>query len=761
MTELLRGMESMLSVRGGRRSCRGVRTRQARRCGLAIAACVPLSLNPLGAVAQTQGESDAPAQGPMIEQIIVTAQKRSENLQEVPISINAITADAAAAAGVENTLDLGSLTSGLVITNVVAVPAIFIRGIGTPNTFAGEEASNAIYVDGVYYASAAASAFSLNSIERIEVLKGPQGTLFGRNSTGGLVHIITRDPTHDPTLRATASYGNYDAARSSLYGSLGLSETVAADIAVSYADQGEGFGFNRLLNEEIYKSEELALRSKVLWEPSSSTRVVASADYSDSSSTMATPRSIIPGAVALNGATYLGDPFDVLNDRPGQGISTRNKGLAARLEQDVGSLQFVSQSAYREYNYYGGFDQDATAAPLVSVSYDQVADQFTQELQLQGQGAYDWIVGLFYLDSMEGVEPLGITGATQAPLGGFNNLYSKLDTQSYAAYAQVTAPLQERTNVTVGLRYTEDEKHLKGRNETGAAVNPVRNVTDKEASWSELTWRLALDHRLGDDMLVYGSWNRGFKSGGFAVANLNNPPIDPETLDAYEIGLKSELFDGRLRANLAGFYYSYSDIQLSQVIVGTSLVVNAAEATSYGAEADFVFVPTRNLALRANLSVIEAEYDKFPNAPAALPNPVSSVPPGYTCLPPFSPNPGGNKTCTINDASGNRMIRSPETTLSAGVNYTIPTAGGNFNADLSYYYNSGYFYEADNRLRQPAYGLVNAQLSWTAPDERYAIRLWGKNLADEVYYGNISSSLGDNGTWAPPRTYGVTLEMNL
>lgn len=750
----------MSSMREAPLFVRGATAGRAPGWHLAISAWAPLSLAAFGASAQSPSASEA-VPAPMIEQVIVTAQKRSQDLQDVPISINAITADKISAAGVENTLDLGSLTSGLVITNVVAVPAIFIRGIGTPNTFAGEESSNAVYVDGVYHASAAASAFSLNSIERIEVLKGPQGTLFGRNSTGGLVHIITRDPTHEPTLRASASYGNFDAVRGSLYGSAGLSETVAADIAVTYADQGEGFGVNRLLNEEIYKSEELALRSKFIWEPSQSTRAVLSADYSDSTSSMATPRSIIPGAVALNGATYTGDRFDVLNDRPGQGISTRNKGVAARLEQDVAGLQFVSQSAYREYNYYGGFDQDATAAPLVNVSYDQVADQLTQEFQLQADGRYDWIVGLFYLDSMEGVEPLAITGSTQAALGGFNDLYSHLDTTSYAAYAQITAPVFERTNFTAGLRYTEDEKRLRGRNETGAPVNPVRNVTDKEASWSELTWRLALDHSLGDDVLVYGSWNRGFKSGGFAVANLNNPPIDPETLDAYEVGLKSEMFDGRLRANFAGFYYSYSDIQLSQVIVGTSLIVNAAEATSYGAEADLVFAPTRHLALRANISLIEAEYDDFPNAPAALPNPVSSVPPGYTCLPPFSPNPGGNKTCTIDDASGHRMIRSPKTTLSAGVSYTVPTAGGDINADVNYYYNSGFFYEADNRLRQPAYSLVSAQLSWMAPDERYAIRLWGRNLTDESYYGNISASLGDNGTWAPPRTYGVTVEVNL
>jgi len=709
------------------------------------------------------GAQTPPAGSAVIEQVIVTAQKRAENLQDVPISINAISADTVAASGVDSTLGIATLTSGVVITDVVASPAIFIRGIGTPNTFAGEESSNSLYVDGVYYASIAGSVFSLNNIERIEVLKGPQGTLFGRNATGGLIHIITRDPTHDPSLHATVGYGNYESVRSSVYGSAGLSDTVAADISVNYGDQGKGYGRNLLLGNDLYKAEEIALRSKVLWEPGDLTRVVLSADYSDSTSTLSTPRSIIPGAIAFNGARYTGNPYNVLNDRPNQGITTRIKGASVRVEQEIAALNFTSLSAYRESTYAGGFDQDATATPLVLILYDQPARQLSQEFQLQSpaSSSIDWIVGAFYLNAKEGVEPLGVTGLSQAAVGGFNDLYSHLEATSLAGYAQATVPVGARSNVTVGLRYTDDKKQLKGQNVTGAAVNPIRNVTDTEASWGKLTWRLALDHTITDDLLVYGSWNRGFKSGGYAVANLTNPPINPETLDAYEVGLKSELFDGRLRANFAGFYYGYSDIQLSQVIIGTSVIVNAAEATSYGIEGDLLFVPVTDLHLRANVSLIDAKYDKFPNAPAALPNPVTVVPPGYTCLPPLPVTAGGNKTCTIANAEGNTMIRSPRTTVSVGANYTIAVPNGKVNADLSYYYNSGYFYEADNRLRQPSYGLVNAQLSWLSPDERYAVRLWGRNLSDEVYYTNISSSIGDNGTWAAPRTYGVTFEVKL
>lgn len=721
-------------------------------CALSLALC-----------AGHAGAETEPATSPVIEQVIVTAQKRAENLQDVPIAINAITADTVAASGVDSTLGLATLTSGVVITDVVASPAIFIRGIGTPNTFAGEESSNSLYVDGVYYASIAGSVFSLNNIERIEILKGPQGTLFGRNATGGLIHIITRDPSHDPSLHTTVGYGNYESFRGSLYGTTGLSDTVAADISVNYGDQGRGYGTNLLRRDDIYQAEEIALRSKVLWEPGELTRVILSADYSDSTSTLSTPRSIIPGAIAFNGARYTGDPFDVLNDRPDVGITTRIKGASLRVEQEIATLQTASLTAYRESTYAGGFDQDATATPLVLISYDQPASQFSQEFQVQAptSSPVDWIVGAYYLHSKEGVEPLGVSGSSQAALGGFNNLYSHLQTTSLAGYAQATVPIGASSNVTAGVRYTDDKKELKGQNVTGAAVNPIRNVTDTDASWGELTWRLALDHNITDDVLAYGSWSRGFKSGGFAVANLTNPPIDPETLDAYEVGLKSELFDGRLRANFAGFYYSYSDIQLSQVIVGTSLIVNAAEATSYGIEGDFQFVPMTDLELRANVSLIDAEYDRFPNAPAALPNPVTVVPPGYTCLPPLPVTAGGNKTCTIADASGHRMIRSPKTTVSAGANYTIPLTNGKLNGDISYYYNSGYFYEADNRLRQPAYSLVNAQLSWLSPYERYAVRLWGRNLTDEVYYTNISSSIGDNGTWAAPRTYGVTLEVKL
>lgn len=706
----------------------------------------------------------ADRQGSVIEQVIVTAQKRAENLQDVPISINAISADVVAASGVHGTTGIASLTSGVVITDVTGAPSVTIRGIGTQNTFAGEESSNSMYVDGVYYSSISASAFSLASLERIEILKGPQGTLFGRNATGGLIHIITRDPTHDPTLEMSLGYGNYDTSSASLYGSAGLSDSIAADLSVNYLTQGDGYGVNLSTGEDTYRlKKDIAVRSKLLWDLSDDTRAIVAADYSDSDSTLASPRSIIPGAVALDGGTYVGDRFDVRNEQRGHGFATKNKGASLRLDHSFSSMSFTSLTAYREFERLGTFDQDGSAAGLINVSYDQSADQTTQEFQLQSvaDDKLNWIVGAFYLDSTEGVHPLGLTGLTQAAAGGFSNLFSELETQSVAGYAQTTLDVASDTSVTAGVRYTRDEKAIVGRNVTGAPVNPIRNVTDAERNWSELTYRLAVDHALTDDVMAYASWNRGFKSGGFNGSNLTNPPIDPETLDAYEIGLKSELFDHTVRANLSTFYYDYAGVQLSQVVVGTQLIVNAARATSYGLEGDFIFSPMDNLDIRANFSLVHGEYDDFPNAPAALANPVTVVPPGYACPATLPTSAGGNTRCIIADASGHRMIQTPERTLSLGANYTIPSAVGNFNADLSYYYNSGYFYEVDNRVSQPSYRLVNAQLSWTSSDDRYAVRLWGKNLSDEEYYTNISTSVGDNGTWAAPRTYGISFDVKL
>ncbi|MBL8268064.1 TonB-dependent receptor [Steroidobacter sp.] len=700
--------------------------------------------------AQTAEQS----QGSGLEEVVVTAQRRSENLQSVPIAVTALTADMLEKQGIGRSLDITNVTPGLVITPAVTAPQIYIRGVGTLNAAPGEESSNAVYVDGVYLAALPSAIFSFNNIERIEVLKGPQGTLFGRNATGGLIQVVTRDPSFDNTYKVDLSYGNYQTTAASAYISGGLSDNVALDLAGSFSDQGEGFGVNRFNGREVGKTRDKSVRSKLLWNVSEDTVIRFAADYSEAATSAGPARSVIPGSVALGGQQFLGDPQD-LNFNLHPWAETSGGGASLRIEHDWSWAKLLSISAYREGTFDVDSDQDSTALAIVNAQVRTDFSQLTQELQLQSNqdGRLQWIAGLFYLASETNQTPFGLSGASQAAVGGFTNRFASQDTDSYAVFAQSNYSFTDSTRLTTGVRFSKDERGITGRDETGIGT---RNVVDRETSFDSTTWRLALDQKLSDDVMVYGSYSRGFKSGIYNLLAPTAPPVRPEQLDAFEVGLKSELFDRTVRANLSSFYYQYSDIQLSQQVPGGVFLLNAAEATMYGLDAELLAEPFDGLTLRGGLNLLHAEYDSFPGAPYTLPSPATCAtnPPSLLA----GPRTGGNTTCATN-AAGNDMVRAPKWTLNFSADYRWLTSIGAFSASANYYYNDGYFPDPDNRIHVPSYSLVNAEVGWWSESERFGVRLWARNLLDKEYYSNIVTSTGDNGTAGLPRMYGITLSV--
>ena len=697
-----------------------------------------------GALAQAERQAFA------LEEIIVTAQKREENIQEVPISINVMTADMALRSGIKSTEDLQFTAPALNLTRVTQAPVIYIRGVGTLNSTTGEEGSNPVYVDGFYNPSLAGSVFSFNSIERIEVLKGPQGTLFGRNATGGAVNVITRTPTGEPEFTASLGYANYDTVESSAYMASGLTDTLAADMALYHRKQNEGWGTNLTTGNEVHRSEETAVRTKFVWRPSDQTEVIAGADFSEQESDYGIAWQTAPGHIALMTPAllpapegYTGDPHDVhLNVEP-YGL-TEQWGVNLRIQHDYSVVRGISMSSYRDVDADYDFDQDASSLPLVDAIFKSNTKVFTQEFQIQAlpESEFQWVAGLFYLESSADSNPLVLSGAAFAEVGGSDTRYGSIDVTSIAAYAQATFPLNEASDLTAGVRYTRDEKDYDATRIFGTGA--VFSFKDSE-SWAEPTWRIALSHRLTDDFNGYVSVSRGYKAGNFSIINPTNGKIDPEFITAYEAGVKSEWLDRRARLNAALFYYDYEDIQLQQIIEGQQFLLNAAEAEISGVDVEFVFLPVEGLTLSGGFSYLfEKEYTKFPNAPGTNVNP-SSV--------------GGNSPMTI-DASGNDLIRAPELTASATVDYQIPSAVGVFNLNLSALYNDGFYWEPDNRAVQPSYTLLNAQLGWRHPSENYGIRLWSKNLTDKVYGNYLSSSISDTIAYAPPRTFGVALDVS-
>lgn len=677
-----------------------------------------------------------------LEEIIVTAQKRTERGQDVPITISVITADAALRAGATTTSDIPSLVPGLTITRQTANPTIFIRGVGTQNVSTGAEGSNAVYLDGFYNPSLGGALFALNSIDRIEVLKGPQGTLFGRNATGGAVNVITRNPSHTPAVSASLGYGNYDTVDASFYGTSGFTETLAGDIAVSEHHMGRGFGINLATGKDVNYLAEFAVRTKFLFTPDSQLNITFAADYDRTNSTLGISLQPQPGAFTpIVKETYTGNYYNVRENLQPWRFQD-SWGLQLRASYDLAAAQLVSMTGYHAFKQDFHLDQEASSLPLVDAYLFSNTWGFTQEFQLQSldTSRIKWIVGAFYLKAKAGSDPLALKGLAFAKAGGSDTRDGRIGTESIAGYAQATVPVGDSSDLTAGVRYTDDKKDLTFVESFGTGVVIVSPI--KKKSWGAVTWRLAASHHFTEDVMAYASVSRGFKSGEFGIFSAGPPPVNPETLTALEIGLKTEFFQRRMRANASFFHYDYKDIQLNKIVVGGQTLLNAAAAKVDGLDFDFKAVPVTHLTVGVGTSVLfKHEYSKFLNAPGEVHNAA-----------------GSNSSITIPDASGNTMIQSPDATANFNIGYEIPLPRGILEANGVYAYNSGFFWEPDNRLKQKAYGLLSAQLAWSLPETHYKVRLWGKNLTGEQYAAYVNTSIEDELAAAPPRTYGVSFD---
>jgi iron complex outermembrane receptor protein len=678
-----------------------------------------------------------------IEEIVVTAQRRAENVQDVPISVSAVTADTLDTLGAVDVLDLASTAPGLYVGRQLASPLIYLRGVGTTSTQGGQESPTALYVDGIYYAELPGLNFSFNNIDRIEVLKGPQGTLFGRNATGGLVQIITKDPKHDPSMEIGVSAANYQTFGGKLYATTGLGDNLAADIAFVGSDQGDGWGRNLTLGVDTGLTDDYGVRSTWLWTPSDATTVRASFDWTKTETTVGLSRQAAEGAITIIGTPPPSDPFDDdSNLENNEDIEAYGAGL--RITHSFSSMDFVSLTGYRDTDTDILFDQDNSAAPLVNAPIFYRTDQFTQEFQLLSNDSdrFNWIFGVYYADLDFDYE-LVLNGAAFAGVGGTDDRHSRQTVKSYAGYAQGTLAVGEASNITAGVRFTSDKREFRGTDTlTGIGV-VIPSTADPEVTQEEPTWRLSFDHRFSDQFMMFASYNRGFKSGLYNMVNLAQNAVDSEIVDAYEVGFKSDLADDRVRLNGSVFYYDYQDMQIQVINAGITVLDNAASAEVKGAELELQAAPTDNLKIYAGLAYLDTEFTDFPNAQLSTPN---------------LPAPGN--TVTTGDASGNELVRAPDFSGSLAIDYDIPTDIGTWGINGSYIYTGSFFWEPDNRREQDAYGIVNAELSWQSPSETFRVYVFGRNLADEEYSQFVSDGgLGDSQATAAPRTYGVGIDM--
>jgi iron complex outermembrane receptor protein len=705
--------------------------------GSALGAFAAATLFAVPAIAQDRPAATAAPQADANE-IIVTAQRRAQRLQDVPIAVTALTGDQIEQQGLTSTHDLAQAVTGLTILEAGGYVQPFIRGVGSTVTNLGEQGSAATYIDGVYMPTVNGQLYELANVQSIEVLKGPQGTLFGRNANTGAIIITTRQPQFTTEGRFQIGYGNYNAVNAQGFLTGPLSEHIAVSIAGNY-DRHDGW-FNNLFNgdDEFGDAERWALRGNILVQATSDLSITLSGDIlrtDDASPILVQP---ITGYQGFQPGDLLPqDPYDFIGNGDGTGnvgYLARQEGLSARIRWDLGPVNLISTTAYRWFFTHAiEYDSDTTPRLLAHINNLEEGTNFTQELQLNssGSGPFTWVVGGFYLRQDAEYDPLIV----RSPLGA-TTITAQQVTQAYAGFADASYNFGD-FEITGGLRYSYETKRFDGQR------NGTPIVVDANQSWDSLTPRVVLSYHPSRRVLLYASFSQGFKSGTFNANGLSRVPVDPETVDAYEIGLKLTPRPGMV-LNISAFQYNIDDLQVQALNPATNLILvaNAAEVRSRGVDVEFSVRPVEGLNIRLAGSYLDAQFTDFPNAQIFIP----------------LPSGNGNQS-VIRDVTGNQNVRSPEWTFNAAADYRIRLAnGGSLTPSGNIYYSSSFFWEVGNRLREDPQFIVNANLTYTFPGDRFSITAWVRNLTDEVHYRNIQAAVqADRRVADEPRVFGVRL----
>jgi iron complex outermembrane receptor protein len=715
-----------------------------------LVACAMCTSSVAWADDQAPGET---RQG-MLEEIIVTAQKRPERLQDVPATVTSVNAEQLDGFHITNNRDLNMVVPGLSIQAQGSYTLPAIRGVTTTLTALGDEPNVATYVDGVYYPASFGEFLEFNNIDHVEVLKGPQGSLFGRNATGGAINIITKAPSEVPTGEFSAGYGRFSEVDLNGYISGPLSARVAADLSITRI-KDHGWANDIYLNRRTAATDAFAARSKFVIRPGDSVKLTLIFDYSrvddpppnyliggDSLAKVLAP----PGVTVIVPAQFgqTASNFAVTNP-------ITQLGLSMIGELNFSSFDLVSVSGLRQAHANGHFDIDATSLNFIDLYYGPRSRSASEDLRLQSNdrsASFVWIAGVNAFFDTDSFDPFALfTFGIPHPQSG------TLHTEAYALYGQATYKFTDRLSLTGGLRLSQEHKEETYSQEPqpllGSAGVPF---TAASHGWNDVSPKLTLDYQFAAKTKGYVTVSKGFKSGAYNVSSFVATPIDPETLWDYELGVKSDITE-HLRVNAAAFYYDYKNIQVQSF--GASAVVpianNAASAKMKGIDADIttayadVVASNDSLSFTGGVAFLDAKYANYPGATLATPN----VVPGLGEI---------GDTITAADASGKEMVNAPRWTVNAGFRYAQPLPFGQLSISPTAYYNSGYFLDALNtpRFAQDSFTRINADVTWLSLDGHYSASIWGKNLTNAKQVGGVlASALGAVANSYPPATYGM------
>jgi iron complex outermembrane receptor protein len=735
---------------------KGKDMRSAARWMVGVAICSILSTHTALAQQATPGATaPAPAKAPTaapddtIGDIVVTAQRREERLQDVPIAVTALTGANLAQSGITNTQQLTQAIPNLVMTSAGSTYQAVIRGVGTRGVTQGDEANVAIYVDGVYQPDQSGSNFEFLGIQRVEVLRGPQGTLFGRNATGGLINIVTVDPSFKPTAQIELSYGRFNEVIGKGYVSTGLGKHFALDIAALYR-RDDGYVYNIFRNVKENPRDSRAIRSKLLFQPDSPLRVVLMGSYSYSNDATPVAYSPLDGNFSAK-ATFPGilipGPYQVSTNQP----TFNKKWIATGSLQ--GSYEFSgvtlnSITSYQDSKAAYFNDNDGSQIAISYLNLKSEVQSATQEFRLSSHpgSAFQWVTGVFGFYSTAGYRPLIFCCTTTTGTGiPRAELRTHETVKSIAFFADGTYNLTDHLSLTGGVRVSYESRRHEFTQillTTGA----VQGTGDYHASFHDVSPRASIRYKFNNDAMIYFTYSRGFKSGVFNASSITQPnPVNPEKINAFEFGLKADPLPW-LRTNLSVFYYKYDDIQQSARDSTTNavLLLNAADSTIKGAEFELTAKASHDLDFRFTGTYLDAKYDRFPGAVIN------------------TPLPAGGNAQTIVDLFGTDMIRAPHTTFNIAADYHHEFGDGSmFGGSANLYHSAKYYWDFQNRLTVPAYTKVNAEIFYTLPGWHTRLSVWGHNLTNAAVAQNLlPSTTIDDVTYEPPVTYGIAIKQS-
>jgi len=700
------------------------------------------------------------------DEIVVTAQKREQSLQDVSVAVSAFSGAAIEKMGFEQGLDIIQQVPNMsffAIFGEASSPSISLRGISLVNFSDSWESPVSMYVDDVYRGNPAGSAISLFDLERIEVLRGPQGTLYGRNTTGGLVHYISKNPTAETEGYASVQYGSFNEIIGEAALSGPINDRIRARVAVKY-NNNDGWQTNAVDGKKLNDTNSFGYRGKVevdlsetatflldihgstakqqtvgfahlgYNDPVTGARCnIATINAGDCISTQLSAFGAQTGRQEAGGK--FGPKYVAASGSDGLATEIDTFGVSGKFTLDFDTITLTSITAYEELKKFLQDDGDGTSVIWFDEQYRVDAKQFTQELRLNGQtDTIDWVAGLFYYDDSRDL-------LTEAPTSADGPIYHRedvtLDSRSWAAFGQVDYHFSEEFTLSGGLRYTEEDRDFTQDSDV-SFYTPIVTGVVKDLSDNAVTGRAALEWTPNDDTLVYASFSTGFKSGGFsgsynASFEATNP-VDAENITNYELGFKTTFADGKGRLNMAAFLYELKDFQ-TQVFVTVadgSIITNAGDVTGYGLEGELAYQISRNFEITAGAGWLDTEFDS-------------------------------DNTFTVAGVEysldGNELPSAPEFTYNIVARYYIDLGGSQLALQADYNWQAAHFLQIENDpfSRQESYGIANAKISWSTNNGKHTIDAFVKNLGDENYF-TYQNTLGPDwgyAVWGKPRTFGV------